>query len=53
MSNEKIVKIDVRVIPLSERHPRKIFDIWDGLNAGETLQIINDHDPKPLYFSLK
>lgn len=53
MGNEKIVKIDVRVIPLSERHPRKIFDIWDGLNAGETLQIINDHDPKPLYYQFE
>jgi regulator of cell morphogenesis and NO signaling len=29
-----------------------IFDEFDKLNEAETLLIVNDHDPKPLYFQL-
>ncbi len=50
MSNGKVTKLDVRVIPPHERHPKRIFDIWDKLNVGDTLQIINDHDPKQLHY---
>lgn len=39
--------IDVREIPGPQRHPR-IFQTFDGLEAGESLNIINDHDPIPL-----
>lgn len=41
--------LDVRPFPPWERHP-KIFDIFDGLKKGETLKIINDHDPRPLHY---
>jgi uncharacterized protein (DUF2249 family) len=27
-----------------------IFNTFDSLQSGETMQIINDHDPKPLYY---
>ncbi len=37
---------------LAERH-RKIFEIWNSLDSGETLKIINDHDPKPLYYQFE
>lgn len=47
--NDKIETLDLRDMPPAERH-QKIFEIWNGLNPGETLQIINDHDPKPLRY---
>jgi len=45
----KIVKLDLRTIPVFHRHPT-IFNEWDRLGEGDTLQLINDHDPKPLYY---
>jgi uncharacterized protein (DUF2249 family) len=41
--------IDVRSIPPRERHP-KIFATWRALAAGESFMLVNDHDPKPLYY---
>ena len=39
-------------MPPFERHS-KIFSIWNSLKEGETLRIINDHDPKPLYYQFE
>lgn len=44
-------ELDVREIPPRERHP-KIHDAFDALDSGEELTLINDHDPKPLYYEL-
>src|SRR3990167_6984198 len=52
MVKEKVVKLDLRNIVVFERHP-KIFKTWEGLDAGEILQIINDHDPKPLHYQFQ
>ncbi len=52
MDTGKIVKLDLRSMVVFERHP-KIFDTWEKLNQGETLQIINDHDPKPLHYQFE
>jgi len=41
--------IDVREITPRERHPL-IFQTWSQLNAGEVFELVNDHDPKPLYY---
>ena len=41
--------IDVRTIAPRERHPL-IFRTFGDLAAGEALQLVNDHDPKPLYY---
>lgn len=49
---DKIVELDLRQMPPPERH-KKIFHIWDGLKPGETLKIINDHDPKPLWYQFE
>jgi len=46
------VKLDIRSLPVFERHPR-IFDEWEALPAEGVLQIINDHDPKPLRYQLE
>jgi uncharacterized protein (DUF2249 family) len=43
------VQLDVRNIIPRERHP-KIFEAFDGLGEGEAFELINDHDPKPLYY---
>ncbi len=47
-----VVKLDVRDIPPRERHPR-IFHVLDGLPAGGSLELTNDHDPKPLYYQIQ
>ena len=44
--------LDLRPLPPPERHQR-IFEMWDGLRVGGTLRIINDHDPKPLYYQFE
>lgn len=41
-------RIDVRTIPPRERHPL-IFSTFDGLAPGQSLELLNDHDPAPLY----
>jgi len=44
--------LDVRVIPPREKHP-SIFRLIDTLQPGEALQIVNDHDPMPLFYQLQ
>lgn len=41
--------IDVREIPPVARHPL-IFQTFDALVEGEGFELVNDHDPKPLYY---
>lgn len=49
-SNEPVVAtVDVRAIPPRERHPL-IFATFDRLAPGQSFQLVNDHDPKPLYY---
>lgn len=45
------VTIDVRDMIPRERHPL-IFATFDELEAGEVMRLVNDHDPKPLYYQL-
>ncbi len=45
-------KLDLRTIPVFERHSR-IFDAWEEMEPEDTLQIINDHDPKPLHYQFE
>lgn len=44
-------KLDVREIPPVDRHS-KIHTTFDSMDPGETLTIVNDHDPKPLYYEM-
>lgn len=44
--------LDVRTIVPRERHPL-IFNTFDALAAGESFELVNDHDPKPLYYQLQ
>lgn len=43
--------LDLRDVPPPERHPR-IFDAFEALESGESLTLINDHDPRPLYYEM-
>lgn len=41
--------IDVRTIVPAQRHPL-IFQTFEGLAPGEAFELVNDHNPKPLYY---
>jgi uncharacterized protein (DUF2249 family) len=49
MTNETL---DLRDVPPAQRHP-KIFDAFDALDSGEALTLVNDHDPKPLFYQMQ
>lgn len=44
--------IDVRSIAPRERHPL-IFQTFADLAPGDALLLVNDHDPKPLYYQFQ
>ncbi|OYR86088.1 cupin, partial [Halorubrum sp. E3] len=44
-------ELDVRQLPPSERHDR-IRTAFADLDPGETLTVVNDHEPTPLYREL-
>lgn len=43
------ILLDVRTIVPRERHPR-IFSTFASLPLGGALVLVNDHDPRPLYY---
>ena len=43
------LELDVRTEPPARRH-ELIFDTYAALGAGEAFTLVNDHDPKPLYY---
>lgn len=47
----RTIELDVRVIPPRDKHPT-IFRTFDTLAGGETLLLVNDHDPRPLRYQL-
>ncbi len=44
--------LDVRSIPAPQKHPT-IFRTFDALEAGQSFTLVNDHDPKPLYYQFE
>ena len=44
--------LDVRNIVPRERHPL-IFRTYEALGPGEAFELVNDHDPKPLYYQFQ
>lgn len=44
--------LDVRGTPPAERHPR-IFGAFQTLDTGGSFILVNDHDPKPLYYQFQ
>src|SRR3989338_10446762 len=47
--DNSVKNLDLRNMMPFERHSN-IFKMWNSLKEGETLRIINDHEPKPLYY---
>jgi uncharacterized protein (DUF2249 family) len=45
-------RLDVRQIAPAQRHPL-IFETFEALQPGEDFILVNDHDPKPLYYQFK
>jgi uncharacterized protein (DUF2249 family) len=45
-------EIDVRTLVPAQRHA-KIFQLVDALAAGASFILVNDHDPKPLYYQME
>lgn len=50
-AKSEVFVLNVTLIEPRLKHPT-IFKHFDALNAGEAFQILNDHDPKPLYYQL-
>lgn len=48
----EVKTLDVRQIPPPQRHPQ-IFGLFGALGAGENFELVNDHDPKPLYYQFE
>ena len=44
--------LDLREVPPPQRHP-KIHNAFAALDSGETLRIVNDHEPRPLFYEMK
>jgi uncharacterized protein (DUF2249 family) len=44
--------LDVRQIPPPQRHS-KIFGTFQALEPGQALELVNDHDPKPLRYQFE
>jgi uncharacterized protein (DUF2249 family) len=42
-------QLDVRTEPPARRH-QLIFETYQALGADEGFVLVNDHDPKPLYY---
>lgn len=48
----EVKTLDVRQIPPPQRHP-EIFGLFGALEAGGSFELVNDHDPKPLYYQFE
>jgi uncharacterized protein (DUF2249 family) len=44
--------VDVRSVAPAQRHPL-IFGAFEGLTPGHSFILVNDHDPKPLYYQFQ
>lgn len=45
-------RLDLRETPPKDRHP-KIHRAFEALDSGETLRIVNDHEPTPLLYEFQ
>jgi uncharacterized protein (DUF2249 family) len=49
--SQQTIELDVRVLPPRDKHPA-IFRTFDALTSGQSMLLLNDHDPKPLRYQL-
>jgi uncharacterized protein (DUF2249 family) len=52
MSTSADQVLDVRSEPPARRH-ELIFDTYHDLRSGEAFVLVNDHDPKPLWYQFE
>jgi uncharacterized protein (DUF2249 family) len=52
MSTSADAILDVRPEPPARRH-ELIFDTYNALQPGEGFVLVNDHDPKPLWYQFE
>ena len=52
MADGFAVELDVRPLPPRDKHTT-IHATFDALAAGESMLLINDHDPKPLRYEFQ
>jgi len=52
MTANATTTLDVRTIVPRERHPL-IFGTFRKLASGDAFLLVNDHDPKPLYYQFQ
>lgn len=45
-------ELDVREMAPADRHDR-IHEAFDDPAAGETLVVVNDHEPRPLFYEMR
>ena len=45
-------ELDVREVPHPRRHTL-ILDTFESLEPGQTFVLVNDHDPRPLYYQFQ
>jgi uncharacterized protein (DUF2249 family) len=45
------IALDARAIPPRDKH-HSTFRAFDGLQSGQTLTLVNGHDPRPLRYQL-
>ncbi|SEH50454.1 Uncharacterized conserved protein, DUF2249 family [Halopenitus malekzadehii] len=48
---DRMPTLDVRDIPPVNRH-ETIHDEFEAMDPGDTLTIVNDHEPKPLFYEM-
>lgn len=51
-NNTPSTTLDVRALAPKDRHQR-IFETFESLKPGENFLLVNDHDPKPLYYQFQ
>jgi uncharacterized protein (DUF2249 family) len=44
-------QVDARQYPPAQKHD-VIFKTFTGLKQGEKMELINDHDPRPLHYQM-
>lgn len=52
MTASSTTVLDVREMAPRDRHPT-ILSTFDALAAGQALELVNDHDPKPLRYQFE
>ena len=48
----QVAELDVRALPPAQRHAL-IFNTYAALPSGGAFILVNDHDPKPLYYQFQ